>query len=42
MFIGFGDLARRALPSLLEITRVIGVSRHPERLPGALSYSGYG
>ena len=42
MFIGFGDLATRALPSLLEITRVIGVSRHPEHLPGTLSHGVYG
>ena len=42
MFIGFGDLATRALPSLLEITRVIGVSRHPEHLPGSLSHGVYG
>ena len=42
MFIGFGDLATRALSSLSEIADVIGVSRRPERLPGALSHRAYG
>ena len=42
MFIGFGDLATRALPSLSEITHVIGVSRHPERLPDTLRNCVYG
>ncbi len=42
MFIGFGDLAKRALPHLLEIANVIGVSRRPERLPGGLSHCVYG
>ena len=42
MFIGFGDLAKRALPHLLEVASVIGVSRRPEHLPGALSQGVYG
>ena len=42
MFIGFGDLARRALPHLLAISDVIGVSRRPERLPETLSHGVYG
>jgi nucleoside-diphosphate-sugar epimerase len=42
MFIGFGDLAKRALPHLLAIADVIGVSRRPERLPDALSHGVYG
>lgn len=42
MFIGFGDLARRALPFLLEIADVIGVSRRPEYLPDGLSQRVYG
>ena len=42
MFIGFGDLAKRALASLLEIADVIGVSRRPEHLPSALSHGVYG
>ena len=42
MFIGFGDLAKRALPDLLAIADVIGVSRRPEGLPDALSHGVYG
>ena len=42
MFIGFGDLAKRALPHLLEVASVIGVSRRPEHLPGTLSHGVYG
>ena len=42
MFIGFGDLATRALPFLSEFADVIGVSRHPERLPDVLSHRVYG
>ena len=42
MFIGFGDLATRALSSLSEIADVIGVSRRPERLPDALNHCIHG
>ena len=42
MFIGFGDLATRALPALSEIADVIGVSRRPECLPDALRHRVHG
>lgn len=42
MFIGFGDLASRALSSLSEFANVVGVSRHPDGLPEALSERVYG
>ena len=42
MFIGFGDLASRALSSLSTVADVVGVSRNPQTLPDALSQRVYG
>lgn len=42
MFIGFGDLASRALSSLSTVANVVGVSRNPQTLPDALSQRVYG
>ena len=42
MFIGFGDLASRAMSSLSTVANVVGVSRNPQTLPDALNLRVHG
>ena len=42
MLIGFGDVARRLLPTLIGIADVTGVSRRPETLPDSLTHRIFG